>query len=318
MDALYYDTKHCEKGDLTLDDLAPYFHLPINEASKKLGICATVLKKICRKIGISRWPHRKFKSVDMLIEKVKEEGGDDMAAKLEYLEETREMLIRQPNLDFKSVVPKHIKTARKADISKTSREPRPLSSPVARQTSSIPTTPSRPFFSPILAAVATPSSSSSSTSSSSGSFHDQMMVHSQSFGQSSPDTNSMDHPSSPNHFPSSPTSSAGSESPSYESSTSTAAAPFQQSAFFESRVLPPLGNGNNGSRLSPTNRLSPILSVVDEDLEQAAVLALADMAQMSPFLGPSSSPIRSTSGFSPKHPNLLPPFRLSPSASVLL
>eukprot|EP00276_Gloeochaete_wittrockiana_P018738 CAMPEP_0184345124 /NCGR_PEP_ID=MMETSP1089-20130417/13571_1 /TAXON_ID=38269 ORGANISM="Gloeochaete wittrockiana, Strain SAG46.84" /NCGR_SAMPLE_ID=MMETSP1089 /ASSEMBLY_ACC=CAM_ASM_000445 /LENGTH=162 /DNA_ID=CAMNT_0026675301 /DNA_START=63 /DNA_END=548 /DNA_ORIENTATION=+ len=162
MDALYYDTtKHCEKGDLTLDDLSPFFHLPINEASKKLGICATVLKKICRKIGISRWPHRKFKSVDMLIEKVKEEGGDDVAAKLEYLEETREMLIRQPNLDFKSVVPKHIKTARKADIAKTSREPRPLSSPAPRPSTSTSTvTAPRPFFSPILAAVATSSASS--------------------------------------------------------------------------------------------------------------------------------------------------------------
>jgi len=46
------------------EELAPYFHLPINQVSKELGICATVLKKICRKNGIPRWPHRKIKSLD--------------------------------------------------------------------------------------------------------------------------------------------------------------------------------------------------------------------------------------------------------------
>jgi hypothetical protein len=43
----------------TREELAKYFHLPIAEAAKELGVCATVLKKICRKNGISRWPHRK-------------------------------------------------------------------------------------------------------------------------------------------------------------------------------------------------------------------------------------------------------------------
>ncbi len=39
--------------------LQQYFHLPIVEASKQLGICSTSLKKICRKHGLLRWPHRK-------------------------------------------------------------------------------------------------------------------------------------------------------------------------------------------------------------------------------------------------------------------
>lgn len=39
------------------------------EASKKLGVCVTVLKKICRRFGISRWPHRKLRSVAKHIEK---------------------------------------------------------------------------------------------------------------------------------------------------------------------------------------------------------------------------------------------------------
>jgi len=42
-----------------MTDLAQHFHLPINAAAKELGICPTVLKKICRRNGMRRWPHRK-------------------------------------------------------------------------------------------------------------------------------------------------------------------------------------------------------------------------------------------------------------------
>ena len=47
------------KGQTSIQQLAKYFHLPINVAGSRLGICPTVLKKICRKHGLSRWPHRK-------------------------------------------------------------------------------------------------------------------------------------------------------------------------------------------------------------------------------------------------------------------
>mmetsp|Transcript_20950 Transcript_20950/g.35125 ORF Transcript_20950/g.35125 Transcript_20950/m.35125 type:complete len:370 (-) Transcript_20950:322-1431(-) len=43
--------------------IGQYFHLPINEASKELGTCLTMLKKICRRNGLKRWPHRKLKSM---------------------------------------------------------------------------------------------------------------------------------------------------------------------------------------------------------------------------------------------------------------
>lgn len=45
-----------------MTDLAQHFHLPINAAAKELGICPTVLKKICRRNGMRRWPHRKVES----------------------------------------------------------------------------------------------------------------------------------------------------------------------------------------------------------------------------------------------------------------
>ena len=45
--------------DLSLEALAEHFHLPIAEAARQIGVCATVLKKICRKyVLIPTFPHR--------------------------------------------------------------------------------------------------------------------------------------------------------------------------------------------------------------------------------------------------------------------
>ena len=40
-------------------DLSKYFQLPEREVAKKLGMCLTSLKKMCRQSGINRWPYRK-------------------------------------------------------------------------------------------------------------------------------------------------------------------------------------------------------------------------------------------------------------------
>ena len=55
------------KKNITKSTLSNYFHLPINEASKQLGVCVTMLKKTCRKYGISRWPYRRIKCIDKKI-----------------------------------------------------------------------------------------------------------------------------------------------------------------------------------------------------------------------------------------------------------
>mmetsp|Transcript_50101 Transcript_50101/g.99972 ORF Transcript_50101/g.99972 Transcript_50101/m.99972 type:complete len:287 (+) Transcript_50101:93-953(+) len=39
------------------ETLAPYFHRPQQEVADKLGVSCTTLKKICRKLGIERWPN---------------------------------------------------------------------------------------------------------------------------------------------------------------------------------------------------------------------------------------------------------------------
>ncbi len=47
--------------NISFDELSKYFHLPINQVAKEMGVCATILKKICRRNGIPRWPHRKVR-----------------------------------------------------------------------------------------------------------------------------------------------------------------------------------------------------------------------------------------------------------------
>lgn len=55
-------------ANIALTDLVKYFDLPITEASKYLRVGLTVLKRKCREFGIPRWPHRKIKSLDNLIQ----------------------------------------------------------------------------------------------------------------------------------------------------------------------------------------------------------------------------------------------------------
>jgi len=49
---------------LQISELQVVFHLPMAEAALKLGVCSTVLKKICRRNGISRWPYRQIRKID--------------------------------------------------------------------------------------------------------------------------------------------------------------------------------------------------------------------------------------------------------------
>ncbi|KAL5216238.1 hypothetical protein ABZP36_007639 [Zizania latifolia] len=55
-------------ASITLSDIAQYFHLPIREASRTLKIGVSILKRKCRQYNIPRWPHRKIKSLDSLIQ----------------------------------------------------------------------------------------------------------------------------------------------------------------------------------------------------------------------------------------------------------
>ncbi|XP_077230920.1 uncharacterized protein LOC143863994 [Tasmannia lanceolata] len=82
---------------LKLNDFVPYFHLPITLAAKRLNLCPTVLKKICRRFFLKRWPYRKLKSIDRKIANLKEdlaankggEAADSIKANIERLRQDR-------------------------------------------------------------------------------------------------------------------------------------------------------------------------------------------------------------------------------------
>eukprot|EP00189_Rhodosorus_marinus_P007460 CAMPEP_0184753832 /NCGR_PEP_ID=MMETSP0315-20130426/44298_1 /TAXON_ID=101924 /ORGANISM="Rhodosorus marinus, Strain UTEX LB 2760" /LENGTH=699 /DNA_ID=CAMNT_0027233223 /DNA_START=660 /DNA_END=2759 /DNA_ORIENTATION=- len=84
---------------ISFDDLAKHFHMPINDAAKELGICATVLKELCRRRGIQRWPHRKLKALDRLIEKYEREQSSALDQsfyqnEIESLRQKKESILR--------------------------------------------------------------------------------------------------------------------------------------------------------------------------------------------------------------------------------
>ncbi|XVE65090.1 hypothetical protein DITRI_Ditri07aG0154300 [Diplodiscus trichospermus] len=53
--------------NVSLRELENHFHLPIQQAANKMEFSATVLKKLCRKHGVQRWPRRKIQSVEKKI-----------------------------------------------------------------------------------------------------------------------------------------------------------------------------------------------------------------------------------------------------------
>ncbi|KAM0860033.1 hypothetical protein ACQ4PT_046803 [Festuca glaucescens] len=50
------------RASLSYEEISKLFSLPIAEAASILGVCTSVLKRICRTHGIVRWPYRKIVS----------------------------------------------------------------------------------------------------------------------------------------------------------------------------------------------------------------------------------------------------------------
>ncbi|KAJ7944059.1 RWP-RK domain containing protein [Quillaja saponaria] len=99
-------------SSITLSDLVKYFDMPIIEASRKLKVGLTVLKRKCREFGIPRWPHRKIKSLDSLIHEVQEEAQHQqqenkaaamaVASRQRILESEKETIERKPFMEIQS------------------------------------------------------------------------------------------------------------------------------------------------------------------------------------------------------------------------
>lgn len=61
--------KRC--ADIPYEQLKARFHLPMEDVARDFSVSPTLFKKICRRNGIPRWPHRKIRSIDRLIDTLK-------------------------------------------------------------------------------------------------------------------------------------------------------------------------------------------------------------------------------------------------------
>jgi len=90
--------------NITFEELSKYFHVPINQVAKELGVCATILKKICRRNGIPRWPHRKIKSLDKMTSNLEmnlaknPHERDEITREIETLRGKKKEIMNNPNV----------------------------------------------------------------------------------------------------------------------------------------------------------------------------------------------------------------------------
>lgn len=75
-------SKHVYK----IEDFRPYFDLPISVAATKCGFSETHLKKLCRRLGINKWPYRKLASLKKKEAELKVAvGKEDKKAEISLL-----------------------------------------------------------------------------------------------------------------------------------------------------------------------------------------------------------------------------------------
>eukprot|EP01095_Lingulamoeba_sp_RSL-Kostka_P007964 TRINITY_DN25_c4_g1_i3.p1 TRINITY_DN25_c4_g1~~TRINITY_DN25_c4_g1_i3.p1 ORF type:complete len:212 (-),score=58.29 TRINITY_DN25_c4_g1_i3:50-685(-) len=115
-----------KRKNIGIEELRPFFHLKINNVAREFGVCATVLKKICRKNGIPRWPHRKLKSIQKLITNLENTKPKNLLDKeriqqeIKSLNVKREFIVQNPavlalpkngnNYQMPSILTKNAKT----------------------------------------------------------------------------------------------------------------------------------------------------------------------------------------------------------------
>eukprot|EP00698_Gefionella_okellyi_P025272 TRINITY_DN9204_c0_g1_i1.p1 TRINITY_DN9204_c0_g1~~TRINITY_DN9204_c0_g1_i1.p1 ORF type:complete len:248 (-),score=32.89 TRINITY_DN9204_c0_g1_i1:285-1028(-) len=63
-------------------EVACYLHLPILDAARELGVCPALLKRLCRRHGLMRWPHRKVASITSQLRSLREASNAEPQGRL--------------------------------------------------------------------------------------------------------------------------------------------------------------------------------------------------------------------------------------------
>jgi len=91
------------RGHVTAKELRDHFHLPLHTVAKKFGMCTTAFKKLCRRFGLAKWPHRQLRGIDKKIAALKTElnysatgQNDQYLAGLSNLEMEKARLAQAP------------------------------------------------------------------------------------------------------------------------------------------------------------------------------------------------------------------------------
>ncbi|KAL6633553.1 hypothetical protein ACP70R_026224 [Stipagrostis hirtigluma subsp. patula] len=94
------------KKELTFELVSQHFSMPIKQAARELNVGLTFLKRKCRHLGIPRWPHRKVKSLQTLINNVQELSGEQDGTEegaltrslVEMLQQKKRMIEEKPEM----------------------------------------------------------------------------------------------------------------------------------------------------------------------------------------------------------------------------
>jgi len=56
-----------KRSPLLFDEIKKHFDVPQTTAAKNMNVGMTILKKRCKELNITKWPYRKFKTLQSLI-----------------------------------------------------------------------------------------------------------------------------------------------------------------------------------------------------------------------------------------------------------
>ena len=86
---------------VTADVLRQHFAMPLNDAARHIGICATAIKRACRKMGIREWPFQRIKPIERRLAKLKAQTqtAPGVSQEVEMLEAKVQALLRGEKVD---------------------------------------------------------------------------------------------------------------------------------------------------------------------------------------------------------------------------